>query len=437
MLSIKSINQNINNDHNINNGKSIYNNNATVETNVRHHKDIVNNNSQKYNDEPDLSDPYTKYFINNDEQNNLECKNLKDIIHSFYDSSSISPNIFEHSDDPPMTNNPFIDNTFNFANIPPNQYDQFIDNAITDEKKIAVNFHKDKFKFMDISTNQNIGSFNIDHLIKYVSAYSDKEEQFLMHINKSKYVNSVSLIKNFVCRVEYNLSLKLTTVNLIDYTESPFMGDIEMLMIINNSLRSFEKSRLDSELRHVRENYRCDIEQSVKQLIYMFLSYTLGLISIISKSLKNVAGKEDLKKHLMEYTIGIVFRISQFIQTQLKIIAKQNKEIKNSIIINLKLKNLINIKFKNISNRIENIKNEQNVNSGEFEHSKKKYKNKVLLSSPISLNFSQNGGYEFNNSDHSKIITFSENFLSNKIDNYSSPISSQDVDTEDVGIYDI
>mgnify|MGYP001190974915 CR=1 FL=1 len=90
------------------------------------------------------------------------------------------------------------------------------------------------------------------------------------------------------------------------------MKNLEALMFLNHSLHQFQK--LDKIKNYNNKNNFKQLANTLNQFIYIILLKTLELISVISKKLKNNPDNDELKKILLKYTIGIVFRISQYVQ---------------------------------------------------------------------------------------------------------------------------
>jgi hypothetical protein len=183
----------------------------------------------------------------------------------------------------------------------------------------------------------------------------DNKGQYRTDINKDEVINTVPIIKKFFCTVNYNRDKDINIIILRTYYESPFMGDIEMLMKINNYLESYEKNKLEDDLKYVDEKIRPKMRLNVKMLIYKLLNYTLKLISVISSTIKNATDKDDLKQQLLKYSIGLVYRITQYIQDQMIVINKREMEIKSMLGLNNKLKQLLNLKMDKLLEEIKTI----------------------------------------------------------------------------------
>lgn len=204
-----------------------------------------------------------------------------------------------------------------------------------------------KFIFKDKSNNF-IGSFTVLELVRYIGSPYDIEKKFMRHIDDTSYNNAKPVIKNFVGYPEVNKNTKTVNLILLDYERSPFMGDIEMLIKLNTDISTFEQMELDNELKYVDEKYRDKIKASIRNFIYQLLNYTLKLISIISSQMKDSV----LKSNLLEYSVAIVYRISQYVQEQYVIIHNQIHGLHKTLNNAVKLRQIIDNKINKISDHI-------------------------------------------------------------------------------------
>lgn len=180
---------------------------------------------------------------------------------------------------------------------------------------LLVNYDKNMTKFTFYKQHdQLLGSFTIPQLIKYLGHYWDTYDQFM---SQTICTNSSDIIESFIGSAKYNKTEKIVAVVLNDYKNSPFMGNIEMLINLNNGLHEFEKNNLSGELNKVDKKIQPKIVVTVKQFIYLLVHHTLKIIAIASDNIKNDTNN-SLKESLMKYSLGLVFRISQFIKEQLE-----------------------------------------------------------------------------------------------------------------------
>lgn len=109
-----------------------------------------------------------------------------------------------------------------------------------------------------------------------------------------------------------------TKIVLLSYKESPFMGNVEMLMKLYKGICNFENSKLQSELDKIAQNISHKIIGLIKQLCYLLLSYTLKLIAIITDTIKNDTTKKELKEMLLKYSVVCVYNMNNFMKSKIE-----------------------------------------------------------------------------------------------------------------------
>jgi len=200
---------------------------------------------------------------------------------------------------------------------------------IDDSLSVTLNESSEKFTFY--KGDKEIGYFTIEQLIKYLGHIYDTRNQFLINLIDKNYKDAKTIIKTFILKMKYDKMHDNHTFELIDYTCSGFMGDIELLIKLNNLLCKFQTERLKDELSKVDKDNSIKIERNILSFIYLLLNYTLKLISIMTETIKGDPTKELLLKNLVRYSIGLVYRISMFVQGQLSIIMDGSKKIEELI----------------------------------------------------------------------------------------------------------
>lgn len=89
---------------------------------------------------------------------------------------------------------------------------------------------------------------------------------------------------------------------------SPFLNDIDVLIAINKQL-------IDHDAVNA-QNYDDIKKDKLRKFICIMLEHTLGVISLISDTIKNTPN-EKLKYKLMRYSTGIVYKMTQYLQQSL------------------------------------------------------------------------------------------------------------------------
>ena len=223
-------------------------------------------------------------------------------------------------------------------------------------KKLMVTIN-DKLMKISVFDDKNnlIGYFTIEHIIKYLGNIYDTKQQFLKDIDPDTYKKAKELIKRMIFKLNYNKKDKYTDIILYDYTKSGFMGDVELLVKLNDLLYKYQTQHLQNYLSKVEIHDRVKIEQNIRKFIFILLNYTLKLISVISDKIKDNTDKKDLKEKLLNYSISTNYKINLFVQEQLKIIHNQNKVVKDALDTNLKIKQEIK---NNLDQLIKNIQSQ-------------------------------------------------------------------------------
>lgn len=277
-------------------------------------------------------------IIDSDDTTEKMVKSFNDLLFSGHVDDSIKPHIKQPSLISNKTSGESINN--NILNIPSQNY----------SGEILVNIDKNdkRFKFYDKS-QLYLGSFSIDELMKYISHKYDPKNQFLPFVKSQAYDEAVNVIKKMIGSVKYNKNLKYAYIDLLNYNESLFMGDITSLVKLNNMLHTFEKETLDNALASVDSEYAKKIRQFIKKFIYILLNYTLQLISETSEIIMYDESKKKLKDELIKYSTGIVFRISQYVQEQLKILTDKMNEIEKIVDLNIKTTRALENKIDDLS----------------------------------------------------------------------------------------
>lgn len=282
--------------------------------------------------------------------NKIEEKIVPDFDNEYENTAilfnSLDKNIFKNGK---IENNIFKNDNLR---IPSNNNDEELD---CDNKKliISVNQKSKKISIFD-DKNNTLGFFTVYHIMKYLSTTYDIKNQFLKDLDIVQYNKSKNLIKLILCKLRYNVKDEYTDIQIYDYTKSGFMGDIELLIKLNNILENYQQNELQNNLASVDIEYRTNIEQQIKQFILSLLNYTLKVISMTTKEINNSPDKQ-LKNNLIKYSISIIHKINLFTQEQLKIINNDNTTIKNLLQKNIKIKQEINNKLSNLIKNTDKI----------------------------------------------------------------------------------
>ena len=180
------------------------------------------------------------------------------------------------------------------------------DDLVLDEN-VLINMEDDQFNFVDNNNNVNIGSMSIDDIVNIIN-----DEINMEHTPEDKQKKIKYIFDNLIGEFKYNSDIGHVDFTPIHYKDSIFMKNLEALMFLNHSLHQFQK--LDKIKNYNNKHNFKQLANTLNRFIYIILLKTLELIYVISKKLKNNPDNDELKKILLKYTIGIVFRISQYVQ---------------------------------------------------------------------------------------------------------------------------
>lgn len=237
--------------------------------------------------------------------NNIDPLQQPNILHKSYDEQIINNKEYQTNNEystlvaGQTDNNKYINNT----------YQSFCDN------KLFVDYDSNNGTFTFYKSKQPIGNFSALQIVKYVT--SGICPNFLEHVN---YEISIPAIKKYVCSIENN------KINLLDYTNSQFMGDLSKVKTLYNNI---ENVRIDLDLNKLNDKMKKKILGILSNFSYLFLNYILKLIAHITNIIKNDTDKTELKTELLKYTVMITSKLITVLHD--KIDAKTNDQ---NIILN-------------------------------------------------------------------------------------------------------
>lgn len=193
-----------------------------------------------------------------------------------------------------------------------------------------------KFKFKN-NNNVLIGSFSVEEIFKYISGCYDLKGAFLPNISDKS-----NIINKFICTIKFNNKINYAKLTLLNYSTSEFMGDIEMLMILNKDIDFFFKNSLNNELEKVEKQYREDIRDIIEKFNILIIHYTINLISQVKSNDK------FLKSELVNYSIGLTYRLTNLINNKIMYLEEKQNKLMSLVENSTLLKN-------NLDNRINNL----------------------------------------------------------------------------------
>ena len=168
-----------------------------------------------------------------------------------------------------------------------------------------------KFLFHDYN-NIFIGQYTVNDIINYILEDASKI-QLLGQPSKNMDISTKKLIELTVCKSSNDGDVFKLNIT------SPFMNDIDLLMILNKLFKNFETYQIH---KFVTQNDNDRSLKIIRSFIYSLAEHTINIISIISKQLKDSCD-EMLKNKLMRYSIGLVYKLTQYLNSE--IISSESK----------------------------------------------------------------------------------------------------------------
>lgn len=215
------------------------------------------------------------------------------------------------------------------------------------QKKIYIKYDTPtkRFNFVD-NNNRYTGSLTTYDIIKYFTKIYNTDNKFLENVNNSNY----ELVTNFIG----DINEQSHTISLKDFNTSPFMGDLEMLIKLNDNLQQFEKNELEKELNFVSEKMRERIRGIYYRFVIAIIEYTIRLISSLSDIMIGHNEKDArVRSNLILYSSKLIYRLSKYTELQLKFILEKNKKINKNMELSRKLRELVNKRLEKYTRLLE------------------------------------------------------------------------------------
>ena len=110
--------------------------------------------------------------------------------------------------------------------------------------------------------------------------------------------------------------------------ESSFMADIESVIRLNNGLFHFESKQMEEYVSQYPDPERSvQVRKIVKHFIFDLLHHTLKLLNMVVDKIKDDPSKKRLKQSISHYTVGIVYRITNFVHEEIGYYGSQLKKV--------------------------------------------------------------------------------------------------------------
>lgn len=214
-------------------------------------------------------------------------------------------------------------------------------------EKIMVDTKKKKFKIYDSDLEQNKGNFSIYDLVKYLAEPFNNDNKFLPEYGseKSKKIIMENILIVIKDKQSYNIEIK-------DFTQSGFMGDLGLVIKLNQMLINYENKEMDNDLeKNVNKE---KIQQIIKKGIISIENYTLELINIILNKNCSIISN-DLRINLINYSTILMKRINCYTLEKITKINEQSVKIKELIKENDKMNDKIKENLESILQKINEL----------------------------------------------------------------------------------
>jgi len=197
-------------------------------------------------------------------------------------------------------------------------------NVNNDSGSILVKHDQKEASYSFFNRNRTLlGTFRVLHLLKYIIS------DFPDFLGVADIGGSVDVIKTYICIVEKQNNT--TNIRLLNQLESPFMGNIEMLIKLYNGISQYH-SFMDKELQKYIPKDRNYIEFTIKQFVHQLLNHILKIIANISEAIKDDNDKRSMKDRLLKYTVAIVYKISGMIKDDLDKKTTEYKSLQEDLV---------------------------------------------------------------------------------------------------------
>jgi len=287
---------------------------------------------------------------------------------------------------------------------------------------IIVNYSKSEHKFSLYNSNKTlIGFFNIRQLIKYIT-------------NNNNFMKDVDIGTSYNIIEEYIGKNKEQNFVLHSYLESKFLGNIQMLIRLNNELSFYENEQLNVDITNFGDDIleKEKIIEKIKANIIEFIKHTIKIIVTISEEIKNT--KKKSKNQLLDYIIILQQRLNTYILSSIKKINIKKDLIENgvnklseihNILINKveKLDENVNKQTTKLDELIKQINNLSNVDSSEDINSENDF-NEIINTATNDKPIGQQLNIENKNNDN---LVIASNSMQKKISEINNEKKSESI----------
>ena len=156
-------------------------------------------------------------------------------------------------------------------------------------------------------------------------------------------------------KLVYNKSNEYVDVELMDFSNSGIMSNLELLIRLNDCIYDFYQTKFQSLLHVFDNNTRDKIVMLTNKFIYSLFEYTLKIISLVANKISDT--RVVLKRKMANYSLWLSSRISHFINNEITFVVNKNEELNGLLSMNEKTKEMIKVKINQMINEITHQNN--------------------------------------------------------------------------------
>lgn len=180
---------------------------------------------------------------------------------------------------------------------------------------VETNYNQKKFLFYDRNKNF-LGGFSSHDFIRFITSHVSSN--FLRGVDS----DSVKpIIERYICKVTVvEKPSKRYIINMLNYFESPFMGNIETLIKFYTFIHEFEENNLQRELDALNTQESVKTKEIFNTMMYTLLNHILKIIAALTNKLtQNDPNTSKIRDSLLNYSVAIVYRLSKFVRTEIDV----------------------------------------------------------------------------------------------------------------------
>lgn len=176
---------------------------------------------------------------------------------------------------------------------------------IAEDVVMIVHYDSTQHKFSLYDHNKTLlGTFFIAELMNYAS----NDPLF----GKLEGEVSKGVIETYICKKIDGV------IKILTHLESPFMGNINALIKLDEALVEYQRTSLNTSLSLVQEQNRKIVRSEIMTFINNILNHIVQIVSLVINEASKQPAKKQVKDQLLRYGISLSQRITTLAQTQFK-----------------------------------------------------------------------------------------------------------------------